>query len=433
MRLGSLIVVSALLLVSGSASGARDVRWVAPASSGSLLAAIRPVGPLHAAELARVDAATLKVRAGRRVPLGRNYGAWSFSRDRRRLAIGVDRALGVRLVDLRTMRAIGDVKTPNGDVLALAWLTPRRVVGIDRVGVFVVDPVAKRLVRTQKLEGTFLAAAPTAAALVVLLAPKGVGVPISTVWDWGSTIGPARLVTIAADGSMRTVRVDRIRSGAEISEDGTAHEWWIPGFALDRAGGRAFIVGGDGVVAEADLGTLHVTYHELQERPSLLGRVLSWLEPAAAAKGPMPGPTRQAAWLGDGLLAVAGADVHVTTRSNDVDVATTPYGLRLIDTRNWTMRVVEPHATALTVGSGVLLAYAASYDEQFRPTGGIGLNAYILNGTQRFHILGDSPLFWAEIVGAKAYTAPAGDILGIDLGSGKVVQQLRGPLPQIIR
>jgi hypothetical protein len=331
------------------------------------------------------------------------------------------------------MRTQGDVKTPNGDVLALAWLTPRRVVGIDRIGVFVVDPVARRLVKSRRLEGTFLASGRTSSALVVLLGPPGTALPISTVWDWGSTIGPARLVTISADGRVHTVQLDRIRSGAEISGTGWARDRSIPGFALDRAGGRAFVVGGDGVVAEVDLRTLRVTYHEPREGTSLLGRVLSWLQPAAAAKGPMPGATRVAAWLGNGVVAVSGADVQVATRPNDADVSTTPYGLRLIDTRNWTTRVVEPRATGLTLGSGVLLAYAASYDEQFRPTGGIGLSAYTPNGTRRFHALGDTPLFWAEIVGAKVYVAPEGDILGIDLASGKVVQQLRGPLPQIIR
>lgn len=370
--------------------------------------------------------------AGRRVPLGRSVGAWSFSPNRRQLAIGVDRVLGVRIVDVRKMRTVGDVQTPNGNVLAIAWLAPRRIVGIDRAGLFVVDPVAKRLVRSRLLQGTLLGWDRTASALVLLFGPPAEGSPVASVGEWGGTVGPARLDVISTDGGVRSLRLDRIRSGAEIDGTGTAHDRWIPGFALDRAGGHAFVVGGDGVIAQVDLRSLAVTYHEPGQHVSLLGRALGWLQPAASAKGPIAGPARHAAWVGNGMLAVSGADVHVTVQPHDIDVDTQPYGLRLIDTNDWTMRTLEPGATDLALGSGALLAYAAAYDKQFRPVAGIGLTAYTVDGAKLFHALGESPLFWARIVGPKVYVAPNGTIVGIDLRTGETVQKLDGPLPEIV-
>jgi hypothetical protein len=93
------------------------------------------------AKPARLNPLTLAPTSVRSVALGRNTRAWAFSPNGRELAIGVDRVLGVSFVDVHAMNRIADVRTRNGDILALAWLTPRRVVGLDRVGEFVIDPV----------------------------------------------------------------------------------------------------------------------------------------------------------------------------------------------------------------------------------------------------------------------------------------------------
>ncbi len=433
MKVSALIASSALLIgLTGSSAAVSSSRpAVARTSTRPLLGVVRP-SPLGNSTLARLDATTLKPVPGRRVGVGRNTGAWSFSPDGHNLAIGVDRALGVRIIDVRQMRRVADVETKNGDVLALAWLTPRRIVGLDRVGTFVVDPVAHRLVTFRYEQGTLVGWARTRSKLIVLLGPQPSGIPVAPVTEGGTALGPTRLLVIDAQGRARSVQLDLIRSGSAF-DTGAPAEAWVPGLAVDADGERAFVVGGGAPIAEVDLRTLEVAYHQLREPASLLSRMLGWFVPAAAAKGPIAGPTREAAWLGNGVLAIAGADVHVVAQPRSVDVTTDPFGLKLVDTRDWTAHTLEAGATGFAHGSGVLLAYAGSFDEQIQPGGGIGLIAYALDGTKLFHLFGDSPIFWAEIVASNAYVAPNGKPVGVDLASGRVVQALDGPLPQIVR
>ena len=77
------------------------------------------------------------------------------------------------------MKSAGDVRTLNGHVLALAWLAPRRIVGLDLAGLFVVDPVAKRMVAFRRVEGTLVGWARTKSSLVLLLGPPPDGDPWS--------------------------------------------------------------------------------------------------------------------------------------------------------------------------------------------------------------------------------------------------------------
>ena len=378
-----------------------------------------------------MNAKTLAPLAGRRVALGRNTGAWTFSPNRRGLAIGVDRALGLRIVDVRALKRVADVHTLNGNVLAAAWLSPRRIVGLDRAGIFVVDPIAKRMVAFRQVEATLVAWARAQSSLVLLLGPPPDGIPVAPVTTGGAGLGAARLLLIGADGRARSVPLDRIRTGATFDTAGPP-ERWVPGLAVDAAGGRAFVVGSGDLVAEVNLQTLAVAYHELREHTSLLHRALGWLFPAAAAKGPIAGPTRQAAWLGNGLLAITGDDVRVTVRPREIDVASKPLGLKLVDTRDWAVRTLEPRATGFAQADGVLLAYGGSYDAQYRAADGMGLAAYTIDGKKLYHLFGDSPLFWATVAGSNVYAAPDGKIVAVDLASGRVMRSLDAPLPQIL-
>src|SRR5262249_20668750 len=79
-----------------------------------------------------------------------------------------------------------------------------------------------------------------------------------------------------------------------------------------------------------------------------------------AAK-PLPGPQRTAYWLGNGLLAVAGSDGFV------------PTGLKLVDTRDWSARVVDKSSEAVTLAGGLLVG--SSWPN---------FAGYSLDGTQRY-------------------------------------------------
>jgi hypothetical protein len=88
---------------------------------------------------------------------GRSNLGWAFSPDGRRLAVGVIHAHGLRIVDLRRMKIVGRVRTPNIYVHALAWLGPRRILGeAQDIGLFSVDPVSGKALRPPRIAGNIL-------------------------------------------------------------------------------------------------------------------------------------------------------------------------------------------------------------------------------------------------------------------------------------
>jgi hypothetical protein len=329
---------------------------------------LRPVGR-RGIELVRLDRRTLAPAAKRRVFVGKSVGAWALSPDETRVVVGAEEALGVRIVDAVKMRRLGSIRTRNGQVRAMAWLTPNRVVGVEETGIFVVDPVSRRLLAARPTEGQVLSVARTATALVLLLAP-----------DDG--IGVARLATLTADGAYRTVVLPRISAGYRYPTDGGDQfgEERVPGLAVDSVGGRAYVVGAGEPAAEVDLRSLAVSYHEPARPISLVGRLRNWLEPTAEAKGPLLGSVRRALWLGNGRLAVTGED----GRPGRDGVVTHAAGLSLIDTRTWKVETVQRDATAATMAGGTLLASTAAYPE----LEAIGLRGYDLDGDERFHVFG---------------------------------------------
>jgi hypothetical protein len=149
--------------------------------------ALRPVAR-RGIELVRLDRRTLQPASKRRVLVGKSLGGWALSPDGRRLAIGVEEALGLRIVETARMRRLGQVGTRNGQIRALAWLTPNRIVGVEETGIFVIDPEARRLVHARATRGNVFGVARTREALVLLLAP-----------DDG--IGPATLALLDATGA----------------------------------------------------------------------------------------------------------------------------------------------------------------------------------------------------------------------------------------
>jgi hypothetical protein len=133
----------------------------------------------------------------------------------------------------------------------------------------------------------------------------------------------------------------------------------------------------------------------------LLGRLHNWVEPKADAKAD-EGPTRQAFWLGNGVLAVTGFDGHagLGPRGGQAEWAT-PSGLRLIDTRTWGVRTLDPHATNAVLTSGTLLAFGVLWDSRSQQLTGNGLTGYNRNGGRRFHLYGDDPISTVQPLGAR--------------------------------
>jgi hypothetical protein len=243
-----------------------------------------------------------------------------------------------------------------------------------------------------------------------------------------NAIGPARLDVVAADGSVRSVALDSVRAGSSWPEGASTTEpigtTRQPALAVDPDGHRAFVIQPDGPAAEIDLRTLAVSYHDLAAPRSLLARFSAWLTPAAEAKG-INGPEWRGVWLGDGYVAVTGTEESVSTDSNNQFVASgAPAGLAIVDTRDWTIRMLDRGADTVTPVEGLLLATGRRWNSNERQATGMGLAAYGTDRSLRFKLFPGTSSWVAAVSMGRAYVTGAGaerKAVIVDLASGKVV------------
>jgi len=406
--LGGLVVLVAF--VGGSARSPGSPAPVAFAASSS------PVSPplgISGQQLGRVDSETLSLLPGARIDAGSGGCAsraggeacwstppWSFSPGSSRLALARNTEFGfrsLRLVDVRRLSVLADLRFSGGPVGDLAWLGAGRLLAVQEIccsgrqRLLSIDVAGSRVTARRLLWGTVLRVDSTPKELVLLLAPA-------------RGVGAAKLAVADPLGEVRLVGLTRVAAGVAHEVDARSPTA-SPGLAVDPAGRRAYVVTPT-LVAAVDLRTLAVSYHALGTRASLLGRVFAWLEPAAQAKEGV-GRTRYASWLGGGLVAVAGSDFDRTV--------TRAAGLSLVDTRSWKARTIDREADGYVVAPGLVLATG--------PT--TGLTAYGLDGRRRFRLFGGQRASVLSVYAGRAYV----DILRsvgrpeqvriVDLSSGR--------------
>jgi hypothetical protein len=354
--------------------------------------------------LVRVAPDTLRPLAGRRVPLAGEPLGWSYAPDRSRIVLGsAPRGAVLRIVDLRGMRALGDVAVARrGSAIATGWAGPRRVLAVvvtpgccgagDTI-VAGVDARRRRVVWRRTLGGSLQAGARFRRGLLLVLGPRG------------RSIGPSRLVRVGPRGAIRSAELPEIRSGTEWG-GGVTHTW-DPGLAVDHSSGRAFVVQAQAPVAEVDLTTFKVRSHSLQ--------------PMARGADAVAGPMRHVLWLGRGTLAVTGTDSHRTEAHGSG--RTTPAGLTLVDTRRWHARTIDPRTTDAVLVSGTLLASSFLFDSRRGKAAGGGLTGYTVDGRRKFHLFGEAPIAGVQPLGWKALVGGLNESALIDARTGR---RLRG-------
>jgi hypothetical protein len=350
--------------------------------------------------LVRVDRVTLRPRPGRRVPLSAEPLGWSFAPDRSRLAVGsTARGASLRLIDLRAMRTLGDVRIARrGSGVASTWVDPTRVLavvvtpgccGAGETTVVGVDALRRRVLWRRPLGGSLQAGERFGAGLVLVLGPRG------------REIGPSRLVHVGGDGAIRSASLPEIRSGTE-SRGSTTHNW-NPGLAVDRTGERAFVVQARAPLAEIDLRSFVVRSHPLGAQPRVADA--------------LAGPAREALWLGRGMLAVTGSDSG--------PAGDTAAGLTLVDTRRWSARTIDRRASDAALVAGRLLASSFLFDRRGQVTAGSGLTGYSLQGRRRFHRYGSQPITGVQPLGRRALVGARAAISLIDARSGRELRRFR--------
>jgi len=342
--------------------------------------------------LTRLKALTLEP-VGRNVPLRvGGASATAFSPRGSMLAVGTADP-GIELIDLRRMKQAGLAKVArSGWVTFLSWQqgTLFALVTGDRNAVAVVDPVGRRVIQRYRIGRQILGVEEETGGIVLLTAPR-------------KGIGPVELTVVGGKGTA-SVSVSAISGGSATANNAGDFRTRqvVPGLAVDDEGERALIVSANNTVAEVSLNNLAIAYHTLSQPASLLGRLRNWLEPAAEGKL-LEGPQRKAVWLGDGLVAVTGADyATVTDENGDPEVNVEAVGLFFLDTSSWSLRKIDDETSDVARVGETLLAFGdTSWGEGSKAAK--GLVGYDLRGQQLFHLFGDTRVSWVETVGGLVY------------------------------
>lgn len=346
--------------------------------------------------LAWLDPLTLEPvrKAEFRFPSG--YYGMALSADGRTIALKPRDASRVRVISAESLRVVRTMPARGVRLAFSIWPTPNRLVGYGQGDVVVVDPRAGRIVSRRTLAGAPLAFASTRRRLVLVLGRK-------------NRIEPVTLATVEASGLVRSVRLPAVRAGF-ASAGGIARQG-RPGLAIDPSGRRAAVVA-PGLVAEVDLSSLTVTLHRLEGR-----------RPAAAQKA-FDGWSRTAVWPSPSTIAVTGTDYDASDGGDRMRRA--PVGLALVDTRRWESRVIEPGASQVAQAGRTLLATGVR---------GIGLRAYTLGGSLRFHLFGNESLPTPHVAGGLAYLSDCSNALCyrvVDLLAGRLVGRALPRRPTVL-
>jgi hypothetical protein len=386
------------------------------------------------AALVRIDPESLRRVEGRRFDLGRVHGFPTFSPDGRHLAFTDVYSYGyVQVVDVDRMRTVARVdigeESTRDPVGPLAWLDEQLLAVVEgRPGdlvVALVDAFRGSVEEGGRIRGPawVLQSASSARHLVLLLGRPTQG-----------AFRPTELAVADSEGRVRTVTLTRIPSG--LVENEPVSRSADPALAVDEDGERAFVVGAGALVAELDLETMEVRYHELARSVSLLGRLLDWLEPEAIAKGPSEGARRKALWLGNDLLAVTGSDTHVSVGAGEqVEERIVPAGLSLIDTKRWSVRLLDERVGEVALASDALLAWTFPEESVSRRLRESGLMVYELDGRERMRLFEGESIWDLQAVGRLAYVGVGhwSALHVVDLETGRVVRRLeREAWPQVL-
>jgi hypothetical protein len=375
-RLAALAALLVLSACSGDSGSSSRVQGQAPATAAK-------DEPIFVVKLGRDDAALVRLNARTlrplpgRLGLGHHGGLWTRSPDGSAVAFDSTRSPTVLIAALRPFGARGEVRL-HGEILALAWVAPRRLLAVVQtrccapvLRALAIDPVSRRVVASRPLgrRWEISAAARSGTRLVLLLARP-------------ASIHASRLVVLDGGARSRGTELPGIRVGARTLGD-------VDGLPISESrsaglvvhGRRALVVGAPPpLVADVDLRTLSVRYHRLAATRGRLARLLDWLEPPAHAGGGgyNIGAHRRAVWLDGGLLAVGGYDERIDRTGAAPRQVFDPAGLRIVDTRRWTIRLVEPKATALAGTGDRVVAWGGD---------GPALVGFGLDGKERFRLV----------------------------------------------
>jgi hypothetical protein len=301
----------------------------------------------------------------------------------------------IRFLNHMTMRWEFRVAYP-GAPAETVWNFADRMVTVTQSStaeMIIVDPTKRRLAAFRSLGGSLSATATTRDQIVAVVAPL-------------EGIGAAKLVVIDDRGHIQTARLPGIQAGTEtVSTDPYTLRYARPALAIDSTGKRAVVIAADGNIADVRLDTLATASHSVSSRSLTAVRKMA------------SGTSRTALWINSTTLALTGTDVSFNADGQH----STPAGLTLIDTRDWSARSVDTTTSGIAFSGVALLAF-----------GGTSVAGYSIDGDLRYRLFGDRPVWGVDcIAGSFAYFAdPTGKRFTIvDTLTGAIVGTVETKAP----
>jgi hypothetical protein len=318
-------------------------------------------GP-YRSTLARVHPATLRLD-GRRSALSDfvgegpsfDHATGDISPDGRTLALGGANFAEIMLVDLASLRQtarftiLRRAKGRGVSVQVESWKRPERLIAVATPWRYkvpdpgpdflaLVDPVHRRVIRRVPLDGWIADAARLPDGAVAVLTSRGTRAP--------------RIVELGLDGKVRRLDLTGLGSpfrGVRVGGEYFAPQVWA---GLATEGGRAFVSLPGSSIAEVDLRSMRVRYHDVD----LPAAPIPGARPQMSGSGG-PQLRRRGAlvWLGRGLLGVSGGDEDpVALSSGQIGILLRQHPLQVVDTRAWRLVRTMPVLGCRPI-SGVVL------------------------------------------------------------------------------
>ena len=308
----------------------------------------------------------------------------------------------IHFVDLARWRSRGVARVGRDGWLTLGWVSPNRVVAIGgedpgRQRLLWVDARSRKVVARRAFAGWTVNTLPVPGGLAVALGP-------------GEGTGPLRILLLDPGGGVRTINVEGIEAGAHYAD--RAGRVLTPAVTVDRDGGRIYVVAANKLlVAEVDLASGAVAYHSLG---------------AAASKGNTAVWWRHAAWAGDGRIAVTGAHWPRPGRRGLPD-GPVPFGVRMIDTRTWTISTLDSRPDSMHVAGSTVLAAGTRWFDGGRNARSTGLLGFDATGRRTFTRFRGQDVAVLGSRGGLGYVwvRPTRTTHVIDLADGRTVNTVR--------
>jgi hypothetical protein len=390
MNASLVVVIAALLAVTGAPAAAAEPPL------------LRLIDGRDSDRIVRVNPRTLEP-VSRPIETFRRGWSYDFSPDGRFLARAASaRPARIQLIDVPRWRSVRVLE--SGDNGTLTFARNDRLIEAGGTEIRVLSVPSGRLVARHRLDRFWVdsEAIPNGVALLTQ-ARRG--------------LAPAGLLLADGDGGLRHIRLDRIESG------GNRRAYLRPALAVDRDGGRAYVVAPrEPLVAEVDLASGAVAYHPLG---------------ASAAKGTEEAWWRDAEWTAGGQLAITGEHMPPPLRNGRPAAGPIPYGLRLVDPRDWSTLTVNRRTNELHAAGERLLAMGTRWNAGWRRSTSTGLLGFDLGGRPAFGRFADKDVVVLGDHGpyAHVWVRPDRMLHVIDLRSGRTVHTMHaGParLPTLL-